>query len=69
MSSKRILVVATAGWFLCALAFSCLTFRHYAGKHEQGEAAIGAFIAGITPLILVLMLLGLWRMVRMRFPH
>ena len=66
MSSKRILVVATAGWFLCALAFSCLTFRYYAGKHEQGEAAIGAFTAGITPLILVL---GLWRMVRMRFPH
>ena len=69
MSSKRTLVVATIGWLLCALAYSYLTFRHYAGQRDQMESAIGAFIQVLAPFMLALVLLGMWRIVRMRFPR
>jgi hypothetical protein len=69
MSSKKILAVAALGWLLCALAYGCITFRHYSGRHDQMESAIGAFIQVLAPFMLGMVLLGMWRIVRMRFPH
>jgi hypothetical protein len=61
--------MAMVGWLVVGVACSLYAFQYYASRHDQLESALGTFIALLTPVLIVLLLLGLWRLGRMRFPH